>query len=210
MTKGTTPHRAVFNVTIDRRPALIARCATADDVVQSVNFARQQNLLVAIRGTGHNVAGFAVCDDGLVIDLSGMKGITIDAPGARCVWKLGALGRGERRAAAPRLGRDRWLCLGHRGFGPDPRRRPRLAGAQNMVSHWIICAPPKWSWRMAASLPPSMARTRIFFGRYAAAAATLASSHPSSSKCIRWGRCLRASSFIRARLREGPSAGGAT
>ncbi len=84
--------RTVFNVTVDRRPALIARCASPDDVVQSVNFARQEDLLVAIRGTGHNVAGFAVCDDGLVIDLSGMKGITIDAPArtvrveAGCTW----------------------------------------------------------------------------------------------------------------------------
>jgi FAD/FMN-containing dehydrogenase len=71
--------RAVFNASIDRRPALIARCASADDVVQAVNFARQQNLLVAVRGTGHNVAGFAVCDAGIVIDLSRMKAIAVDA-----------------------------------------------------------------------------------------------------------------------------------
>jgi FAD/FMN-containing dehydrogenase len=71
--------RTVFNATIDRRPALIARCASPDDVIQAVNFARQENLITSIRGTGHNVAGFAVCDDGLVIDLSGMKGIAVDA-----------------------------------------------------------------------------------------------------------------------------------
>ncbi|HSC29333.1 MAG TPA: FAD-binding oxidoreductase [Vicinamibacterales bacterium] len=71
--------RAVFNVTIDRRPALIARCVDAEDVIQAVNLARKENLLVAVRGTGHNVAGYAVCDDGLVIDLSRMKGIRVDA-----------------------------------------------------------------------------------------------------------------------------------
>ncbi len=84
--------RTVFNVSIDRRPALIAQCASPDDVIQAVNFARQENLLVSVRGTGHNVAGFAVCDDGLVIDLSRMKRVTIDAPArivrveAGCTW----------------------------------------------------------------------------------------------------------------------------
>src|SRR5262245_15356470 len=84
--------RAVFNATIDRRPALIARCTCPDDVIQAVNFARQEKLLLSVRGTGHNVAGFAVCDDGLVLDLSHMKGITVDAPARRfraeggCNW----------------------------------------------------------------------------------------------------------------------------
>jgi FAD/FMN-containing dehydrogenase len=54
--------RAVFNAAIDRRPALIARCARSDDVVEAVNFAQAENLLVSVRGGGHNVAGYAVCD----------------------------------------------------------------------------------------------------------------------------------------------------
>jgi FAD/FMN-containing dehydrogenase len=86
--------RAVFNATIDRRPALIARCTGPDDVIQAVNFARQEKLLVAVRGTGHNVAGFAVCDDGFVIDLSRMKAITVDAP-ARTVRVEGGCNWGE-------------------------------------------------------------------------------------------------------------------
>jgi FAD/FMN-containing dehydrogenase len=86
--------RAVFNATIDRRPALIARCASPDDVILAVNFAREENLLVAVRGTGHNVAGFAVCDDGLVIDLSPMKAITVD-PQARTVRAQGGCNWGE-------------------------------------------------------------------------------------------------------------------
>ena len=86
--------RVVFNVTIDRRPALIARCAGPEDVVQAVNFARQGNLLLSVRGTGHNVAGFAVCDDGLVIDMSNMKGINVD-PQARTVRVQGGCNWGE-------------------------------------------------------------------------------------------------------------------
>jgi FAD/FMN-containing dehydrogenase len=70
--------RRVFNSSIDRRPALILKCAGASDVVHGVNFAREQRLPLAIRGGGHNVSGKAMCDSGLVIDLSGMKGIRVD------------------------------------------------------------------------------------------------------------------------------------
>jgi FAD/FMN-containing dehydrogenase len=70
--------RKVWNGMIDRRPALIARCAGVADVIASVNFAREQQLPAAIRGGSHNVAGHAVCDGGLVIDLSAMKGIRVD------------------------------------------------------------------------------------------------------------------------------------
>ena len=76
--------RSVWNATIDRRPALIARCAGAADVIRAVDFARANDLLVSVRGGGHGVAGFAVCDDGLMIDLSGMKGIRVD-PASRAV-----------------------------------------------------------------------------------------------------------------------------
>src|SRR5919199_17254 len=63
---------------IDRHPALIARCASTADVACAVKFARNQNLPVSVRGGGHSTAGFAVCDGGLVIDLSRMKGISVD------------------------------------------------------------------------------------------------------------------------------------
>ena len=70
--------RKVWNGMIDRHPALIARCQGVSDVVAAIRFARDQDLLVAVRGGGHNVAGTAVCDDGLVIDLSAMKGLRVD------------------------------------------------------------------------------------------------------------------------------------
>ncbi len=67
--------RAVWNGAIDRRPRLIARCIGTADVVAAVRFARDHDLEIAIRGGGHNVAGTAVCDDGVVIDLSAMRGV---------------------------------------------------------------------------------------------------------------------------------------
>src|SRR5919204_3835710 len=63
---------------IDRRPSLVVRCAGAADVVAAVNFARDQNLPLAVRGGGHSAAGSSVCDGGLMLDLSHMKGIRVD------------------------------------------------------------------------------------------------------------------------------------
>lgn len=74
--------RQVWNAMIDRRPALIARAGSPEDVVRAVKFARQHELIVSIRGGGHNIAGNAVCDGGLMIDLSLMKRVKVD-PSAR-------------------------------------------------------------------------------------------------------------------------------
>jgi FAD/FMN-containing dehydrogenase len=91
---GYDEARKVFNVMIDRHPGLIARCTGVADVISSVNFAREHNLLVAVRGGGHNVTGNAVCNGGLVIDLSEMKGVRID-PVARTVQAEPGLTWGE-------------------------------------------------------------------------------------------------------------------
>ncbi|HYU12038.1 MAG TPA: FAD-dependent oxidoreductase [Stellaceae bacterium] len=74
--------RKLWNGMIDRRPALIARCTGTADVIAAVNFARDHGLRTAVRGGGHSFPGHSVCDGGLVIDLSGMKGIRVD-PAAR-------------------------------------------------------------------------------------------------------------------------------
>ena len=70
--------RKVFNASIDRKPGLIARCASSEDVVEAVKLARDQKELLSVRGAGHNVAGYAVCDEGIVVDLSPMKTIKVN------------------------------------------------------------------------------------------------------------------------------------
>jgi len=70
--------RSVWNGMIDKRPAAIARCKGVADVLAAVRFARAHDLLTAVRGGGHNVAGFGTCDGGLVIDLSALKGARVD------------------------------------------------------------------------------------------------------------------------------------
>ena len=82
--------RQVWNGMIDRSPALIVRCSGTADVVEAVTFARENDLPVAVRGGGHNVAGSAVCDDGLVIDLSEMNGVFVDQAARRAFVQGGA------------------------------------------------------------------------------------------------------------------------
>ena len=75
---GYDDARIVLNGMIDRRPALIARCVGVADAIQAVNFARNNHLLVSVRGGGHNITGYAVNDGGIVIGLSKMKSVRID------------------------------------------------------------------------------------------------------------------------------------
>src|SRR5215208_441861 len=88
--EGYDEARRIWNGAIDRRPALIARCAGTDDVVEAVRFARERDLLVSVRGGGHAVAGHAVCDGGLMIDLSLMKQVRVDT-GARTARAAGGV-----------------------------------------------------------------------------------------------------------------------
>jgi FAD/FMN-containing dehydrogenase len=84
--------RQVYNAMIDKRPALIVRCVDVADVISAVNFGRENNLTLAVRGGGHNGPGFGTCDEGLVIDLSRMRGIRVDPADSTvrveggCVW----------------------------------------------------------------------------------------------------------------------------
>ena len=81
--------RRIWNAAIERRPALIARCTGPADVVAAVRFARENDLLIAVRGGGHNVSGSALCDGGLVIDLSLLRGVTVDPERRRAVVQPG-------------------------------------------------------------------------------------------------------------------------
>ncbi|MEO3823136.1 FAD-binding oxidoreductase [Actinomadura sp. B10D3] len=100
---GYDEARQVFNGMIDRSPAVIARCADAADVAAAVDTARENELLVAVRSGGHGVAGLATCDDGMMIDLSGLKSVTVD-PVARTATAGGGVLWGEYDAATQEEG----------------------------------------------------------------------------------------------------------
>ena len=100
---GYDEARRVWNGMIDRRPRLIARCFEAGDVVEAVRFAARHHLLVAVRGGGHHLAGKSVCDDGLMIDLSPMKGIRV-APELRVAEAQAGVLWGELDAATQAFG----------------------------------------------------------------------------------------------------------
>jgi FAD/FMN-containing dehydrogenase len=94
--------RKIWNAMIDRRPAIIVQCAEAQDVVHAVKFARTNGLEISIRGAGHNIAGNAVCDNGLMIDLSTMTNVRIDAEKRRAHIEPGATLRAFDEAAQAR------------------------------------------------------------------------------------------------------------
>ena len=96
---GYDQARIVWNGAIDRRPAVIVRCANAADVSAAIGFARQHNLEIAVRGGAHSTAGSSVVDDGLQIDLSGMRNVTVD-PVARRAHVAGGAMLGDLDAAA--------------------------------------------------------------------------------------------------------------
>ena len=96
--------RRVWNAMIDRRPAVIARCRGVADVIRAVGFAREHDLLIAVRGGGHSVAGKGVCDGGIGIDLATMKGIHVPPPdyGPRVsLWRSRRTGPARSRSSAP-------------------------------------------------------------------------------------------------------------
>jgi FAD/FMN-containing dehydrogenase len=101
--EGYDAARRVWNGMVDRRPAIIARCTTPGDVRTAVKLARSEALPISVKGGGHSVAGIAVCNDGLMIDLSPMKGVTVDASKREAVAAPGVLW-GEFDAAAQAQG----------------------------------------------------------------------------------------------------------
>jgi FAD/FMN-containing dehydrogenase len=101
--KGYDDARAVFNAMIDRRPLAIVRCRDALDVAAGIRYARDHDLVLSVRGGGHGVAGNAVCDGGIMLDLSGMKDLTVD-PAHRTARAGAGLLLGELDAATQRFG----------------------------------------------------------------------------------------------------------
>jgi FAD/FMN-containing dehydrogenase len=91
---GYDKARTVWNADIDRRPSLIVRCAGVSDVLKAVHFARERDLIVSVRGGGHNIGGLALRDGAMMIDLSPMRAVTVD-PGSRVAHALGGATYGD-------------------------------------------------------------------------------------------------------------------
>src|SRR5262249_45970028 len=100
---GYDKARTIWNGMVDRRPALIVRCAATSDVVHAVSLARDHGLLLAVKGGGHNIAGSALCDDGIVVDLSQLRIAGVDAR-ARRVSIQGGAKRADLDAATQAVG----------------------------------------------------------------------------------------------------------
>lgn len=95
--------RKVYNAMIDKRPTVVVRCVNAGDVMAAVDFARENELDLAVRGGGHSVPGFGTCDGGVVADLSGMRGVRVD-PVRRTARAEGGATWGDFNAATHAFG----------------------------------------------------------------------------------------------------------
>jgi FAD/FMN-containing dehydrogenase len=114
---GYDDARAVWNGAVDRRPRLVARCSGTADVTAAVRFARDRGLEIAVRGGGHNVAGTAICDDGIVIDLSVMRAVSVDPIDRGALVQGGALwGDVDHETQAHGLATTGGI-VGHTGVG---------------------------------------------------------------------------------------------
>ena len=105
---------SIWNASCARRPAIVARCTSSADVPAALHFAKQQNLVVSVRGGGHNYAGGALCDDGLMIDLTPMKAVSVDADARR----ENAEGAQPGASSMPPPRRTRWQSPADSSVGP--------------------------------------------------------------------------------------------
>jgi hypothetical protein len=194
------PARAVYNAMIDRRPALIARCTSTADVAETISFARRHDLLLAVRGGGHNGGGLGVCDDGVVVDLSLMQTVEVD-PGARtvrvgggCTWAQVDAATHEAGLATPSG------IVGTTGVGGLTLGAASATSHASTGSRSTICSRPTSSLPTARRRARAPQRTPSSSGRFVAGAETSASSPHSTSgrtrsppcwpdrRCGRWSR----------------------
>src|SRR5437667_6421256 len=181
---GYDAARTIPNAMIDRRPAIVARCTGVADAIACVRFAREHDLLVSVRGGGHSVAGKSVCDGGLMIDLSTMKGIRVD-PARRTVRAETGLTLGEFDRETQAFGLATTLGV---------VSRTGIAGLTLGGGWGHLCMPSTawlsttllvrtWLLPMAACLRQMRRRTKICSGACAAAAAISESSRRWNTAC---------------------------
>ena len=180
--------RAVWNGAVDRRPRLIARCSGTADAAAAVCYARDHDLEIAARGGGHNVAGTAVCDDGIVVDLSVMRAVWVD-PGSRTAWVQGGALWGDVDHETQVYGlATTGGIVGHTGVGGLTvgggigwLMRKHGLTIDNLLAAEVVTAEGSIVRRPHTSTPTCS-------GRCEAVGATSASSPRSSSRCIPWAR----------------------
>jgi hypothetical protein len=187
--------RLIWNGMFDKKPALIAQCSGTADVIDAVNFARDNGLLTAVRSGGHNSSGSGSCDGGILIDLSGMNAVHVDPKTRRARVQGGATwgdfdceaqlhGLAAPGGVVSATGVGGLTLAGGLGW---------LRGKYGLSAASMASASTIWS-RSTSSPPtaccatPARARTATFSGACAAAAATSASSPRSSSRSIPSGR----------------------
>lgn len=183
---GYDTARTVPNAMIDRRPAIIARCVGAADVMGCVRFAREHEVLVSVRGGGHSVAGKSVCDVGLMIDLSAMKAIRVD-PIRRTVRAEAGLTLGEFDRETQAFGLATTLGTVSKtgisgltlGAGWGHLHGKYGLALDNVISLDVVTADGRL-------ITASASENEDLFGACEAAAATSGSSRHWNIACIRW------------------------
>ena len=173
--------RAVYNAMHDRRPHAVVQCTDSADVMAVIAAARDRGVDLAIRGGGHSVPGFGTVDDGLVIDLSPMKGVRVD-PAKKVAWVGGGATWGM---STTRPTRSAWPRPAGSSPRPGWRASRWVAASATSPAAWgspsTTCSRPMSFSPMAGRSRPATIRTRICSGHCAAAAATSVSSPASSS-----------------------------